>query len=444
MSIQPTHAGLDPGLDARATPETAPMPFRRLVVASSLGSAIEHYDFFAYAFIAPVAFGSVFFPRMDALAGMLAVYATFAVGFLARPLGGLVFGHFGDRLGRKLVLMATLLMMGGASFLIGCLPGYSTIGLWAPLALVVLRFLQGFAFGGEYMNAVTLMLESAPTAKRGFFASWVNASGPVGIISASGVIALLGFLYGTHALQAWAWRVPFLLSFLLVVVGTYIRSHVDDSALFKYARAANEIPRVPVLTVLKSWKKSTVLAVLINMVHSAFQYMSTVFVLGYAVRKLGMSAAGVTSGATLANVAEMLMVPVLAHYSDRIGRRPLLLAGIAAAALWYPVFFHIVALHNIGLLIAGLVVSIGVIHALMFAPEAAFSAELFPTAVRVSGSSLGKQLGIVLGGGFAPMIATALMGTGTSFTPVILYFEVIAVIAFAGLLFAPESSRRAL
>jgi len=257
--------------------------FRRLAVASSLGSAIEHYDFFVYAFTAPIVFDQFFFPKMDSIASMMAVYATFAVGFVARPLGGIVFGHFGDRTGRKAMLMVTFLLMGIASFFIGCLPSYDAIGLLAPLSLVVLRFIQGFAFGGEYMNAVSLTLENAPSQRRGFFASWINASGPVGVICASGLIAMLGFFYSREQFANWVWRVPFLLSLLLVLIGTYVRANVDESVLFMAARERDEDKRVPLMTVLRHWKKPVLQACLVNMVHSSFNYMSTVFVLGYAV-----------------------------------------------------------------------------------------------------------------------------------------------------------------
>ena len=418
--------------------------YRRLVVSASLGSAIEHYDFFIYALTAPLVFDVLFFPKMDALAGMIAVYATFAIGFAARPLGGMIFGHFGDKIGRKTVLTLTLLIMGIASFLIGCLPSYNTIGVWAPILLVTLRFMQGFAFGGEYMTAVTLTLENAPSKKRGFFASWVNASGPIGMITASGLIAFLGFFYGKEDFQAWAWRVPFLFSFILVLVGTYIRMHVDESLLFKAAQAEKKVPKVPLFVVLRSWKKSTVLACLVNMVHSSFQYMSTIFVLGYAVKKLGMPQAGMIWGTTVANIISMMAIPVIAFYSDRFGRRPFIILGIVLAAIWYPMFFQILQLQNVLYVGLGLVVSIGLIHSMMFAPEAAFTAELFPTEVRVSGASLGKQLGIIFGGGLAPLVATSLMGDGASFLPVIIYFEVIAVVALIGVFVAPENHKRAL
>ncbi|WP_167770515.1 MFS transporter [Bradyrhizobium niftali] len=423
-----------------AVPITA--AFRKLVIASSLGSVIEHYDFFIYAFTAPVVFDRFFFPKMDSTASMLAVYATFAVGFVARPLGGMVFGHYGDQLGRKAMLTITFVLMGVASFLIGCLPSYDSIGLLAPIALVALRFVQGFAFGGEYMNAVSLTLENAPSARRGFFASFVNASGPIGVILASGFIALLGLVSTPQDFAQWVWRVPFVLSLVLVVLGTYIRLQVDESALFKAVQASAARPRAPLLDVVRSWKKPVLFGCLVNMAHSTFQYMSTVFVLGYAVKTLGMAQSHVTFGTMVANVLEMCMVPLIASYSDRFGRRPFIALGTLLAAAWYPIYFQLVASKDPTLLITGLVVSIGIIHALMFAPEAAFTAELFPTEVRVSGSSLGKQLGIILGGGIAPLVGTALMGSSGSFTPVILYFEAIAACAFIGILLAPESAKR--
>jgi MFS family permease len=433
---------------AGATAQTGAAPitpaYRKLVIASSLGSVIEHYDFFIYAFTAPIVFDRLFFPKMDSFASMLAVYATFAVGFVARPLGGMVFGHYGDQLGRKAMLTITFALMGVASFFIGCLPSYDSIGLAAPAVVVALRFVQGFAFGGEYMNAVSLTLENAPSARRGFFASWVNASGPIGVILASGFIALLGYVSSPQDFVQWVWRVPFVLSLLLVVLGTYIRLQVDESTLFKAVQASAMKTKTPLLDVMRSWKKSVLFGCLVNMAHSTFQYMSTVFVLGYAVKTLGMPGSSVTFGTMVANVLEMCMVPLIASYSDRFGRRPFIALGILLAAAWYPIYFQLVATKDPTLLILGLVVSIGIIHALMFAPEAAFTAELFPTAVRVSGSSLGKQLGIILGGGIAPLVGTALLGSGMGFSSIILYFEVIAACALVGIFLAPESAKHTL
>lgn len=419
--------------------------FRRLVFASGIGSAIENYDFFVYAFVAPIVFDAVFFPKLDQIAGLVAVYATFAIGFVARPLGGVVFGHFGDRLGRKQVLTLTLVIMGVASVLIGCLPDYLSIGIGAPILLVVLRFLQGFALGGEYMTAVTLNLESAPSARRGFYASWVNAAGPVGIVMAAGLISLMLYAFDKQQFVEWAWRIPFLLSVVLVAIGTYIRLQVDESALFKIVQAQGKIANVPLWTVLRSWKSATLSAILVNLVHSSFNYLCSIFVLGYAVKEIGVSPSGVTTGMMAANVVALFVVPAFAHFSDKIGRRPFILAGIVATALWFPVFFNIIQHKDALLLIGGLVVAIGLLHPLIFAPEAAFTAELFPTEVRVTGGSLGKQLGVILGGGLAPLIATSLMRHGGgNFTPVIYYFEAMAALAFIGVLLTPENYKKAL
>jgi MHS family shikimate/dehydroshikimate transporter-like MFS transporter len=417
---------------------------RRVVVSSTIGSAVEHYDFFLYAFTAPIVFDAVFFPKLDAVAGLIAVYATFAIGFLARPLGGIVFGHLGDRLGRKSVLTLTLLIMGIASALIGCLPSYFTIGIMAPVLLVALRFLQGFAFGGEYMNAVTINLESSPAERRGFYASWVNASGPIGVVISSGLISLLTYYLSKEQFQNWGWRTPFLLSIIIIAVGTYIRLNVDESLIFRITQSKNKIQRIPLFIVLRSWKFSTLLAILVNMVHSSFQYLCTVFLLGYAIKHLGVSQASITSAIMIANVIAMIVIPIYARLSDRLGRRPLIIIGIIAAAIWFPLYFGLMLQQGDFLLLIGIVVGVGFLHGLIFAPEAAFTAELFPTEVRVSGGSLGKQLGIICGGGIAPLIATSLMGPTTNFGPVIVYFEIMAAMAFVGILFAPENSKKAL
>jgi MFS family permease len=417
---------------------------RRLLLATSLGSVVENYDFFLYAFVAPIAFDAVFFPKLDPIAGLIAVYATFAIGFVARPLGGVVFGHYADRVGRKAILTMTLLIMGGASVLIGCVPSYHAIGVTSPIVLVVLRFLQGFAFGGEYMNAVALNLESAPSGQRGFFASWVNASGPAGIILAVGLVSLLILCFGTRQFLDWLWRIPFLLSVVLAGLGTYVRVRLDESRLFKAVQSEKRIVTMPLLAVLRGWKASTGLAVVVNMAQSSFYYLTTVFVLGYLVKKQGISQTGTTTGIAIANVIEIVTVPLIASFSDRWGRRPFIISGIVFAAIWFPFYFRLIDHSNVLLLVLGLVISTGVVHALMFAPEAAFTAELFPTEVRVSGASLGKQLGIILGGGTAPLIATTLISRNGSFTPIIVYFEAIALLAFLGVVLAPENFKRAL
>ena len=415
--------------------------YKRLVAASAFGSVIENYDFFAYALIAPLVFDSLFFPRYNPFVSLILVYATFAVGFVARPIGGIIFGHFSDRIGRKSVLMVTLLLMGVASTLIGLTPSYATIGLAAPIILILLRILQGLALGGEYVGAVVLIIENAPTKNRGFFASFPNASGPVGIICSSGLSSILMAIYGRGAFQAWAWRIPFLLSFILVIIGLYMRSHIDESLLFNAALKEKKIRRMPFIEAFKNYKLPMLRAFLVNLVHSSYNYLSTIFLMTYAIKTLAMSQPGVTSGYTIGNVFELVTVLIIAHFSDRLGRKPFLIIGIICTAIYFPILIHIMLMKNVLYFIIALVFSIGFMHALIFAPEAAFISEQFPTEVRVTGASIGKQLGVVLGGGIAPLVATSMMGHGSSFSSVYIYFWIMAALAFIGVLFARESSK---
>lgn len=418
--------------------------YRRLVIASALGTTIEWYDFWCYAIIGPLVFDRMFFPKSDPVVGTILVWATFAVGFLARPIGGLFFGHYGDRIGRKSILMITLFMMGLASTLMGVLPSYATIGIMAPLCLVTLRFLQGFALGGESMGALALILENAPQEKRGFFASWCNAAGPIGIICATALSSLLTWVWGKAAFQDWGWRVPFLLSIILLAIGAYMRSHVDESFLFTAAQKSQKIARVPIADVVRKWKKAVTMAFFVNIGHSTYAYLSTVFIIAYGARRLGMPMASLMSAFLIANVFKLITVPYIAHLSDKKNRRPFILGGFILGCLYLPLLFHLVSMKSVIFFIIGITISEAVVHATMWAPEAAFTAELFGTEVRVTGSSVGKQLGVVFGGGCAPMIATWLMGKGTSFMPAVYYCWVVILISFIVLLFAPETRKRVL
>jgi MFS family permease len=418
--------------------------YRRLVIASALGTTIEWYDFWCYAIIGPLVFDRMFFPKSDPLVGTILVYATFAVGFLTRPIGGLFFGHFGDRIGRKSILMITLFMMGIASTAIGLLPGYATMGVAAPLMLVSLRFLQGFALGGESMGALALILENAPQKDRGFYASWCNAAGPIGIICASGLASILTGIWGKAAFQTWGWRIPFLLSVVLLAIGAYMRAHVDESFLFTAAQKSQKISRVPIAEVLRNWKKSLTMAFFVNIGHSTYAYLSTVFIIAYAAKRLGMPQAALTSGFLIANVFKLCTVPYIGHLSDRRNRRPFILGGFILGCLYLPLLFHMVSMKSVFFFILGITISEAIVHATMWSPEAAFTAELFATEVRVTGSSVGKQLGVVFGGGCAPLIATSLMGHSTSFMRVNYYCWAVFAVSFIALLFAPETRKRAL
>jgi MFS family permease len=334
--------------------------------------------------------------------------------------------------------------MGFASTLIGVIPPYAAIGIAAPIILILLRIIQGLALGGESVGAVVLIIENAPTKNRGFFASFCNAAGPVGIICSSGLSTFLMATYGRAGFQAWGWRIPFLLSFLLVVVGAYMRSHIDESLLFNAVAKEQKIHRLPFAVAFKKWKKSMLWAFLVNLVHSSYNYLSTIFLMAYAIKTLAMSQAGVTSGFTIGNVFELFTVLIIAHLSDRIGRKPFLVIGIICTAIYFPILVHVMLTKNVFYFIVALVFSIGFMHALIFAPEAAFTAEQFPTEVRVTGASIGKQLGVVLGGGIAPLVATSMMGHGSSFLSVFFYFWIMAFLALVGVLLAKESSKVAL
>ena len=415
--------------------------FKRLVFASSFGTALENYDMFIYALIAPVVFDTLFFPKVDPYVGMILVFATFSVGFVARPLGSIVFGHFGDRIGRKNVLILTLLLMGIASTIIGILPGYARVGIWAPIFLVFLRICQGFAMGGETGGAAVLTLENAPTKTRGFYASCVQIGGPSGVVLASLIVSVLTGYLGKKAFQEWAWRIPFLLSFLLVICGTYMRTQIDESFLFQRQKKA---VRAPIAVVLSKWKASFVYATLVVMSQNVYFYVIGIFSIAFATRRLGMSQSSLTLGFLVANCLAMFTVPLYGHFSDRLGRRPFLMTGIALAALSVYPFFQILPMKSEFLLGAAIVVAAGIIHPLIFSQEPSFTAELFSTEVRYTGASVSKHLGSTLGGGFAPLIAAGLIGRGQNFTPVVLYVCAVAAAGFLAAFFAPESSKLSL
>ncbi|MET0533643.1 MAG: MFS transporter, partial [Steroidobacter sp.] len=375
--------------------------FRRVVLASSIGTAIEWYDFFIYAFLGSLVFDRVFFPQVSSTAGTMAVFATFTVGFLARPLGGIVFGHFGDRVGRKSVLIASMLLMGFATAAIGCLPSFAEIGLWAPGLLVVLRFLQGFALGGESVGAVLLTVEGAPVSKRGWFGGVIQAAGPASVVLASLATAAVRRL-PEEQLLSWGWRVPFLASLGLVVVGLYVRARVFEAQSFIAAQRA--APKLPIAEVLAHHRKPVVIVLLLSVAETAFFYLTVTFSLAYGAR-LGIAKSVLSDAVLFGNLLSMCAVPVFGALSDRLGRRPVFAGGLALGLLFIYPFFLLIQSLNPWAATAAIVIAAGVIHPLMFGSESSFFAELFPTGVRFTAISVGKQLGTILGGGLAPLIA---------------------------------------
>jgi MFS family permease len=382
-------------------------------------------------------FDQLFFPKFDQLTATIAVFATFAVGFLARPLGGIVFGHFGDRLGRKSVLLWTLLMMGLATMSIGLLPTYGRAGAIASIALVALRFIQGFALGGESTAAILMAIETSPGHQRGFSASVIQAAGPVGVVLASFAALAISRLPEADLLS-WGWRVPFLVSAVLVALGVYLRLRIEESATF---REAPEAAEVPAIEALRTHWRSIIIVFFAEMAQTSYFYLTAIFTISFATRQLGVPKDVVTRAVLWANLVGLIAMPLIGAWSDRIGRKRLFVAGVALAAISMFAFYDAVATRDPLLLTMAVVLAAGVIHPLMFSTEGSYFPELFPTRVRFTGVSIGKQLGTVLGGGIAPLVATSLFAqTGTT-RAITGYYVALALAAMIALAFAHETSK---
>lgn len=420
-----------------------PQSIRRVVVASFVGTAIEWYDFFLYGTAAALVFNKLFFPNFSPVAGTMAAFATYAVGFFARPLGGIVFGHFGDRIGRKSMLITTLMMMGVATFLIGVLPTYEQVGVIAPLLLVFLRFVQGLGVGGEWGGAVLMVVEHAAKGRRGLYASWVQAGVPVGMLLATGVFQVFAMLPEAQFLS-WGWRVPFLLGILLTAIAFFIRLKVMESPLFEQAKAIRPAPKLPLLDVIRSHPRNILLAMGFRMGENACFYIFTVWVLSYATQMLGMSRTVLLNGVLLGSALQLLAIPLFGRLSDAIGRKPVYLGGaLSLAAFAFP-FFWMVDTRSVALIWLAIILGM-VVHAAMYGPQAAYLSELFGTRTRYTGVSLGYQLASPLSGGLAPLIASALIGwSGGNPWPIAVYLIGMAVLTIGSVLLAAETSRREL
>lgn len=416
---------------------------RRVVLASFVGTTIEWYDFFLYGTASALVFNRLFFTNLDEMAGTMASFATYAVGFFARPLGGIVFGHYGDKLGRKSMLVTTLMLMGLTTFLIGLLPTYSEVGLWAPALLVLLRFVQGIGVGGEWGGAVLMAVEHSRAGRRGYHASWVQAGVPVGLLLANGVFMIFSRL-DEAAFLSWGWRVPFLLGILLLAVGMFIRLRILESPVFEKALAEDPGPKVPILAVLRDHPRNVLLAMGARFAENAFFYIFTVLALSYGSQQLGMAKSDLLNAVMLGSAVQLVAIPAFGALSDRWGRRPVYLGGTLFLLLFAFPFFWLLGTKDPAL--AALSVIIGLIgHAAMYGPQAAFFSELFGTRVRYSGASLGYQLASPLAGGLAPLIATALLGwSDGDAAPIAWYLIGMAVVTLVSVWFAEETHRKGL
>jgi metabolite-proton symporter len=413
----------------------------RVVTASLIGTTVEWYDFFLYGSAAALVFNKVFFPTADPLTGTLLAFATYAIGFGARPLGGLVFGHFGDRIGRKRLLVLSLLMMGGATFLMGLLPGYASIGIGAPLLLTALRLVQGFALGGEWGGAVLIVAEHGSARHRGFWASWPQAGAPGGNLLATAVLAVLAAVQSDQDFASWGWRIPFLLSGVLVAIGLWIRVRVSETPVFEAAasRAAESVERMPIVTVLRTQWREVLVAMGARMGENISYYVITSFILVYVVEALKLPKSVALSAVLIGSAVELAAIPLWGALSDRVGRRPVYLFGAIGMAVWVFVFFAMLGSRSAGTIIVATTVAL-VLHGAMYGPQAAFFSELFGTRVRYSGSSIGYQLASILAGGLAPLVATGLLAAFASATPIALYVAAGAAISVLAVALSRETT----
>lgn len=414
----------------------------KVVTASLVGTTIEWYDFFLYGSAAALVFNRLFFPDEDELTGTLLAFLTYAIGFVARPLGGLVFGHYGDRLGRKRLLVISLLMMGGATFLIGLLPTHATLGAAAPLLLTALRLVQGFALGGEWGGAVLLVSEHGDPRNRGFWASWPQSGAPGGNLLATGVLALLAAVQPEEDFLAWGWRIAFLLSGVLVLIGLWIRISVTESPVFQEAVARQQpAPRAPILSVLRHHWRDVLVAVGARFAENVSYYVITAFVLVYATTAAQLPKGTVLNAVLIASAIHFITIPLWGALSDRLGRRPVYMIGAAGVGLWAFAFFPLI--DTTSFVLVTLSVTVGLIfHGAMYGPQAAFFSELFATRMRYSGVSIGYQLASIVAGGLAPIIAVALLDAYGSGIPVAGYVAASGVVTLIAVIVAKETRHR--
>ena len=417
-----------------------PSSLRRVVVASLIGTSLEWYDFFIYGTAAALVFNKLFFPSFDPLVGTLLAFTTYAVGFIARPLGGVVFGHYGDKLGRKNILIVTLMLMGIGTFLIGVLPTYETIGVAAPILLVVLRFVQGLGLGGEWGGAVLMTLESGASHRRGLNASWPQLGVPIGLLLANGVLSLMRGVTGEGAFLAWGWRVPFLISGVLVVVGLWIRLKVAESPLFAEVEESEEKAGAPIKEVLRRYPRQVLIAIGSRVGVDVAFYTFVLFITTYVSTYLKLPSTYALNAVLIAAAVQVVLIPVFGHLSDRIARRPIYLAGAVGAVVWVFVFFALLNTGRFVYIVLAAVVALAV-HAAMYGPQAAFIAEMFPTKVRYTGASMGYQLAGIVGGALAPIISVALLDRFETSLAVSLYCAAMLVVTLVCVLLAPETSK---
>ena len=422
--------------------ETADLPYLRKVVGASMaGTVVEWYEFFLYGTAATLVFGKLFFPQTGSeLDGVIAAFATYAVGFIARPLGGVVFGHIGDRIGRKSLLQFSLMLIGASTFLMGCLPTFDTIGYWAPAMLVLLRFIQGFALGGEWGGAVLLVAEHSPNRSRAFWGSFPQAGVPLGNLLATIVLLILAATLSDEDFLAWGWRIGFWLSVVIVAIGYYIRTQVTDSPIFEAAKAEAEDRAhagYGLSEVFRRYPRGVFTAMGIRVGENILYYMVVTFSITYLVH-IGVETTEILALLFCAHILHVFVIPLFGAMADRVGRKPVYIAGAALTMVWpfvaFPMFDSGSLVTILGAIFIGMIV-----HALMYAPQPAIMAEMFPTRMRYSGVSLGYQVTAIVAGSWAPLIGTALLREYDDWLPIAIYILVAGAISLGSALYMSET-----
>ncbi|MEV0183211.1 MFS transporter [Streptomyces sp. NPDC050625] len=427
-------------MDQQAPQLVPRQQLRKNILVSVAGSAIEWYDFFIYASAAALVLNKLFFPTVDSVAGTLLALSTFAVGFLIRPVGAALFGHFGDKFGRKPTLVAAMMTMGAATTAIGLLPTYSAIGVAAPILLVALRLLQGLALGGQWGGAVLLVTETAPEGKRGLYGSFAQLGVPIALIWSNLMFLALSALMSSEAFLAWGWRIPFLLSVFLIGIGLFAQSRIEETRSAKTAPRAEKPRRAPLLDLLRTHPKEILIAAGATVINAAAYYILTVYMLSYATQTLYLPRNTVLVGVLVSAVASGVAIPFAAALSDRIGRRKVFLTGTTLLAVWvFPMFLLVNT--GSGVLIALALVVAQIFFSLTYGPTPALFSEMFGAQVRYSGVSVGYQIGAVAGGAMAPIIATALYAEFHTTVAVALYLLLMAAVSFLAVFLCAETVR---
>lgn len=434
-----TTSSTAPAADASTADKGSPGA-RTVALSCMVGTTIEWYDFYLYATAAALVLKPLFFPTVSPTAGTLASFATYAAGFGARPIGAVIAGHVGDRLGRKAVLVGALLLMGIATAIIGVLPTYAGLGVLAPAALAALRVLQGLAAGAEWGGAALLSVEHAPAGRRGLFGSFTQLGSPAGMLLATGVFGLTRLLTGPEAFLAYGWRIPFLSSVVLVVIGLAIRLRLSDSAVFRQVRERGEVARLPVVEVMRTQPRNVLLTTGLRLSQIALFVLLTTYSLTYLQDLFGKDSQVGLTAVLISSAIGILSTPAWAALSDKVGRRALYLFGAAAGPVALMLFFLAAGSGSEVLVVLSIVFGINIVHDAMYGPQAAWFAELFDTRVRYSGASLGYQIGAVLSGGFAPLIAAALLAANHG-SPwlIVIYYLGLAALTFASARAARET-----